>query len=546
MLPNKNHQRTGNSERSTKQFDQVLERLSSVKQLSIADQRTAAINMGKLAVLVNPKKPYDGAMKIIDASKLSGVKNKRKRFFRLPGEDAPLPSGSGTYNANPNHFLSLARAAGRLISNSNEPALQQKSEEDALRALLLGTSHIPSYVPQSLAERSVKGLLEDYALRLAEAIETRTRLVELWEALEVTPIEVISQSDEDKPSEYGAAAVVPLELRSMMFWSDVKSAVFKPDPYPEYEFRGSWSQPSIELGHLMATYGLYALKIPKDKEHLFPPVTEDSWIEFVECASERNAWLESIGFDVGEHHFTDGEVGREQVRLDRVTVAFLHKISLGIRKGVANKVELEIRVQPTTKHVACPEDFFVAANAQSRVVFESIFADYVSNSESGSPISLIPISPAILESDDFDALLDERPEIYSLNSYMLDDVRNNGSKILILSDGLDEPYWVDEDDFADYRALKRYSGWIEDTVGATLLLGANNLSFIPSVIDAEPEAGAARAGSIAASLLKNAEAASAENKISQLLIDHAALTAEAGLNFYNALLEKSRSAISQI
>lgn len=69
---------------------------------------------------------------------------------------------------------------------------------------------------------------------------------------------------------------------------------------------------------------------------------------------------------------------------------------------------------------------------------------------------------------------------------------------------------------------------------------------MPTVSDAEPAAGAARAGSIAASILNNAISALPENRISQILIDRVALTAEAGLRFHNALLEKSRNAISKI
>ena len=534
-----------NSERSTKQFDQLQKKLASVKQLSIPDQRISAINMGKLAAFVNPKKPYDGAMQIIAASKLSGVKDKRKRFFRLPGEDAPFPCEPGTYNANPANFVSLAKAAGRLLSNSSDRLLQEKEEERALHALLLGTSFVPSYMAASPAEQSVKGLLEEYALRLAEAIETRTRITQLWEALEATPIEVVSSDEGDQPSSYGAASVFPPELLSPLFKSFVRSASFKPNSYPQYG--DSWSEPCLELGYLMATYKLHALKIPSDKDHLFPPVTEDSWAEFESCASERNAWLESIGFDVHEHCFTDGDVGREQVCNSRVTVAFVQKVALGIRKGVGNKVEIEIATWPTGKHSVVDKDFFVVSHPLSSK-FTEWLANYVHDPKAGSPVSLVPINPTLSEEDDWDELFNESPEIYSLNSYMLEDVSawDNRSKFLFLGDGLNEELWADEDDFEEYSALQRHNSWTEDAIGAKILLGANNLAFISTVSDAEPAAGAARVGSIAASILNNAMSALPENRISQILINRVALTAEAGLNFHNALLEKSRNAISQI
>jgi hypothetical protein len=556
MLPNKNHQRTRNSERGTKQFDQVLERLSSVKQLSIADQRTAAINMGKLAALVNPNKPYQGAMQIITASKLSGVKNKRKRFFRLPGEDAPFPCEPGTYNANPSNFISLAKAAGRLISNSSDKALQEKEEKRALHALLLGTSYVPSFMPESLAERSVKGLLEEYASRLAEAIEARTRITQLWEALETTPISVSETYQSDvHQSEYGPAAVFPPELVEAQFGSYAKGAHFEPAQLWG-QISDSWAKPSFALGYLMATYELYALRIPEEKAHLFPPLKDYySWIETDDCVAERNLWLESIGFDVTEHCFRDGEVGRDQSRLELVTVAFAHKVSLGIRKGVAEKVEIVVRVWPVGKGDLHKEDFLVSPLSVSPLArwirFDKGISDYLSDQDSEPPVREATIGPAPREDQaNFQYLFDVFVENYGSNCLVAEEVPHWGqshrSKFLFLADGLTEPYWAEEDDFEEYNAIKHNEGWIESPEDAKILLGASNLRFIPTLSDAEPEAGAARAGSVAASLLKNAMSASPENRISQLLIDRVALTAEAGLNFLSALLEKSRSAISQI
>ena len=94
--------------------------------------------------------------------------------------------------------------------------------------------------------------------------------------------------------------------------------------------------------------------------------------------------------------------------------------------------------------------------------------------------------------------------------------------------------------------MKSTQGWVDDILCAKLLFGASNLAFVPTVSDAEPQAGAARAGSIAASILTNAMSAQPENRISQLLIDRVALTAEAGLKFYNKLLETNRASLSNI
>lgn len=72
------------------------------------------------------------------------------------------------------------------------------------------------------------------------------------------------------------------------------------------------------------------------------------------------------------------------------------------------------------------------------------------------------------------------------------------------------------------------------------------MMFLPVHGDAEPKAGAAKEGSIAASLLENALTAAPENRITQKLIEKVSLMAEVGLTFCEALLERSRNALSNI
>jgi hypothetical protein len=55
-----------------------------------------------------------------------------------------------------------------------------------------------------------------------------------------------------------------------------------------------------------------------------------------------------------------------------------------------------------------------------------------------------------------------------------------------------------------------------------------------------------RNGSLAAGLYNNLSSASKENKISELLINKVALTANSGLQFYEAMLEEHRAVISRI
>ena len=79
-----------------------------------------------------------------------------------------------------------------------------------------------------------------------------------------------------------------------------------------------------------------------------------------------------------------------------------------------------------------------------------------------------------------------------------------------------------------------------------MLLGAEDIRFYPTNLEADPIAGVLRSGSVGASLLSNLNAKSDANSITNLLIEKAALTAEAGLKFYEAMLEDHRSAIRKI
>ena len=70
--------------------------------------------------------------------------------------------------------------------------------------------------------------------------------------------------------------------------------------------------------------------------------------------------------------------------------------------------------------------------------------------------------------------------------------------------------------------------------------------FHPTIPVSDPIGGVLPSGSMGASLLRNAHSASSANRITQLLIDKVALTAETGLRFYEAMVDEYRSAINRI
>ena len=110
----------------------------------------------------------------------------------------------------------------------------------------------------------------------------------------------------------------------------------------------------------------------------------------------------------------------------------------------------------------------------------------------------------------------------------------------------DKDVWLDRRDFIKFRENVESRSWTEGEFQAQMLLGAEDIRFYPTNLEADPIAGVLRSGSVGASLLNNLNAKSDANSITNLLIEKAALTAEAGLKFYEAMLEDHRSAIRKI
>ena len=166
-----------------------------------------------MASRINKNKPLNGAKQIVDQSGQEGIWQKRKRFFRLPGEDTPDNGIDGEYASNPATFIALAQAAGELLCKSTKPEAIERERQAAVKSLITGSSYSPTFVPSNSADISAVALLDEYAQVLAEAIESRTNITELWKVLETTDIGVEGfREDEAEPSPFGDAANVPKQL----------------------------------------------------------------------------------------------------------------------------------------------------------------------------------------------------------------------------------------------------------------------------------------------------------------------------------------------
>ena len=112
------------------QIDEIIERLTTAARLSAEDKKIFATNLGKIASRLDNTNPRAGAKKIIEQSGQQGIWQKRKRYFRLPGEDTPSIIKEGEYASNPTTFIALAEAAAVLLCNSTKSEVIAREKKD--------------------------------------------------------------------------------------------------------------------------------------------------------------------------------------------------------------------------------------------------------------------------------------------------------------------------------------------------------------------------------------------------------------------------------
>lgn len=154
------NQRTNpNAQGRHNDLQELYDRLGASRRLAATDKPIFARNLGDLAARISPDDPLDGARRIVMHSGNESLwPTKRKKFFRLPDEDAPPPGKDGDYASYPVQFRKLAEAAGELLCKSNKPEVIENWKRMAIKALANGSSFMPSFVPAGIPAHSGLGL----------------------------------------------------------------------------------------------------------------------------------------------------------------------------------------------------------------------------------------------------------------------------------------------------------------------------------------------------------------------------------------------------
>lgn len=507
---------------------ELTERLEGTKRLSASDKAVFAGNLGELAARISPDDPLEGAKRIVMKAGLQGLwPTKRKKYFRLPDENAPNLAKDGDYASSPRSFMTLAEAAGELLNKSNRPEDVEGWRAFAIKKLLTGSTFMPSFVPSGASGQSAKQLLDEYASVLAEAVKSRTRITELWSILENTPIGL--DENPRNNSAYGGVSEFPILLLDTLYRDPSTPRYLTADTFlPDDE----WAKPCLRIGRLTFPVDIWMYRIPEDKRHLFvvPPGTKPINAKF---STEALQCLEELGFDFERMAFPAAERNDTENTWIRAKANLFIEVGLEITHYGDGEPEVEIRLWGGLDYAVHFRPQAHSANVNRMLKEDGVFqSDGIGNDE--------------LEYLTF--IYDEAVPLSELQSQM-------PIGILPMMWYWEEflhwkvsPIFGDEDvaELCELLVENNYArGWTERDFIARILM-SEETEFHPIIPESSPIGGVLPAGSVGSALLQNARSASPPNRITQLLIDRVALTAEVGLRFYDALVEDARAAIHRI
>lgn len=463
---------------------------------------------------------------------------KRKRYFRLPGEDAPLGEDHGEYASNPNQFKKLAEAAGELLCRSNKPEAIEQWRKSYVKALVSGSSFMPTFIPTGIADQSAKSLLDEYASVLTQAISARSRIKDLWEVLEDTQIGLLPISKDeaelvDHPK-YGGAEICPDSIVRSTFRPHITSALFTTSRDDFWGTYVSWAFPSLQLGSIAMPIRLRMLQIPEEKSHLFKNINSARDA----LTPDAHDWIKSVGFLLNDAAvFPDDDTSQPDNLWTDVMAKMLFNVSLNVRKDDYNEPSLSISVWGDCPYVVDQNLSSSLLSENARLVAlnnnltQHVQVDVSEDTRWQSGIDII-FSNLVDPNKDHDVRA-----IGILPSGWQVDLKNQDWEV--------RPIWLDEEAYWASQEIQEQSGWT-DNIGVSEILFTGKYQFYPAIAQANPISSILPAGSTGAGILQNALHASGGERISQIVLDRCSEVAHAGLRYYESVLNDYRSAIHRI
>lgn len=493
--------------------DQLESDILAKARLLGADKAKFAENLGKLAAKVNPANPLLGAQKIIQISGLEGIWEKRKRYFRFPGEDAPAPSKDGEYGSRPRTFVSLAHAAGACLGNSDREDVRLAERRRIIRALAEGTSFAPTFVPSDPADRTAKSLLDHFSSALCAAVAERTRITDLWTTLKDSPFGVDALDADElstiAPSPYGDAAIFPPSLLRPFYRNHIIAGRFNTIG-GTLGLDTGWATPTLAIGLIGFPVQSRVFVLP---DEVAAGLCRDSETDEGLISESAQNWLADVGYENGS----------------LPEISFTEERGYGWKSchlSVLRWVGLEIVADDN----GAPHLQVATWGDHDRIGFNFC--------EIGLPASEKAIAESVGKYSQARYVdVDGNNLLFAIHAHPFDAAETDHPLIIgLLASEFDSGLYPDDFDC---------KGWTEDQE-AFAVLASNKGRFYPTVAEAEPVNGPVMGGSVGASILQNVRFSSKENSIAALLIQKAQLTADAGLKFRDRLIETYREAFRDI
>jgi hypothetical protein len=176
--------------RSEKTRTPQLDKLRESSRTPRNDSILIARRLGEIAQKLSPKRPRDAARQWFDVLWNGERWEKRKRHILFPGETVPdtVASSGADWAA------LIQQAATALYPDGSATSVKERAR--ICRDVLRGTSFLPALNASPLNSDNAQTLMAALASKTCEAIEAKTDIVALWEALEQTPFDLQSYDSE--------------------------------------------------------------------------------------------------------------------------------------------------------------------------------------------------------------------------------------------------------------------------------------------------------------------------------------------------------------
>lgn len=523
----------------TKAHKELKRQLQECKRASPEDKKILSRNLGALAAAINPTNPQAAIKQIIAQSGLKGaVEDKPKRYFHLDGDKEPKEG----FASEVLKFVRLAEVAGELNCSVKRDDYKEKARYEAIQKLAHETSFTPALHHNSHANNELKAVIDEYCVRVAEAIGERTKIQDLWASLRSTPVTINSHyvDESTPPSPWGSSACVPEDIVALEGYQ----FLFSPDGAPEYAHYEVWSEPSVELGHISISYKVRLFTIPNSMRQLFARALHGGEAE-LPVLQRLNSWFESIGFNEMDCSLPEDD-NSDEGNWQNYNICFVYKIYINAKEQSDGTINLGMKLEPIPYGEFGPRDqtlSFLSSNSYSA---EKAVETYC-QTQSAGPVGLECILQPDLKGDydfeDYDNLL----FIHTFFDCTLD---GTSLEPVAFADRhwqqFNSNFWIEEIELAEFQSLVGLDVELSDYRAQKLLYGTDNIKFFPSIEQSDPIAGAARKGSMAASILHNLDHADDDNLISNKLLTVSQVTANSGLNFINSMIQKHRSSLNRI